>query len=156
MLLDKLAGRPYATEIPIESLEPVPIAPPITNLKEFCLAMVSTAGVVKAGNPDGFKMHRNNIWKKYVIDSLDSMTETKWDVRHGGYNNMYMIENPNYGVPLDTCRQLQKEGVFAKLYPHFYTTPGCNGLISAMTRMGQEMAADMKANKVDIALVVST
>ena len=84
------------------------------------------------------------------------MTETEWDVRHGGYNNMYMLENSNYGVPLDACRQLEKEGVITKLYPYFYTTPGCNGLISVMTRLGQEMVADMKANKVDIALLVST
>ena len=156
ILLDKIADRPYATEIPIESLESIPIAPPVTNLKELCLAIVTNSGVTATGNPDGFKLHRNDIWKKYSIGNLNSMTETKWDVRHGGYNYMYMLENPNYGVPLDACRQLEKEGVFAKLYPYFYTTPGCNGLISVMTRLGQEMVADMKANKVDIVLLVST
>jgi len=156
MLLDKLAGRPFATEIPIEGLEPVPIAPPVASLKNLHLAIVTTSGVVADGNPDGFKLHRNDIWRKYFIGNMNSMTEANWDVRHGGYNNMYMLENPNYGVPLDACRELEREGAFAKLYPYFYTTTGCNGLISVMTRLGQEMVADMKAEGVDIALLVST
>ena len=156
MLLDKVSGRPFATEIPVESLGEVPVAPPITNLADACLALVTTAGVVAAGNPDGFKVHRNTQWKKYSLENLDSMTDTQWDVRHGGYNNVYMLENPNYGVPLDVCREMEKEGVFAKLYPCFYTTPGINGLISVMQRLGKEIVSDMKAEGMDAVLLVST
>ncbi len=156
MLLDKVAGHPFVTEIPVESLEKVHAAPPVTNLADACLALVTTAGVVAAGNPDGFKMHRNTQWRKYSIENLESMKETKWDVRHGGYNTTFMLENPNYGVPLDVCREMDKDGVFAKLYSHFYTTPGINGLISVMQRLGKEMALDMQAEGVDAALLVST
>ena len=101
-------------------------------------------------------MHRNTQWKKYSVENLDSMTDTKWDVRHGGYNNIFMLENPNYGVPLDVCRELEKEGVYARLYPYFYTTPGINGLISVMQRLGEEMVSDMKTEGVDAVLLVST
>lgn len=156
MLLDKMAGRPFITEIPVESLGAVSPAPPITDLKNACLALVTTAGVVAGENPDGFKVHRNTQWKKYSMDNLNSMTDTNWDVRHGGYNNVYMLANPNYGVPLDVCRELEREGVFARLYPSFYTTPGINGLISVMQSLGSDMASDMKAEGVDAALLVST
>ena len=156
MLLDKIAGRSFTSEIPVESLEEIPVAPPVTNLRDICLALVTTSGVVADGNPDGFKMHRNIQWKKYSVENLDSMQDTKWAVRHGGYNNIFMLENPNYGVPLDACRDLERAGVFAKLYPYFYTTPGINGLISVMERLGSEMVADMKAEGVDAILLVST
>ena len=84
------------------------------------------------------------------------MLDAGWDVLHGGYNTEFMSKNPNYGVPLDVCREMEKEGVFRKLYSHFYVTPGPRGLLSVMHRLGTEMAHDMKANGVDGALLVST
>ena len=156
MLLDKVSGRPFVSEIPVESLGAVSPAPPITSLSNACLALVTTSGVVAADNPDGFKVHRNTRWQKYSVANLNSMTDTRWDVRHGGYNNIYMLANPNYGVPLDVCRELEKDGIFARLYPSFYTTPGINGLISVMQSLGRDMVADMKAEGVDAALLVST
>ena len=156
MLLDKVAGRPVITEIPVESLEEVQPAAPVTNLATVHLALVTTSGVVKAGNPDGFKVHRNTQWRKYNIENLNSMQDTEWDVRHGGYNNVHMLRNPNYGVPLDACRELERDRVFARLHPSFYTTPGINGLITVMQRLGKEIVADMKKEGVDAAILVST
>ena len=156
ILLDKLAGRAFATEIPIETVEESPVAPPIANLGNACLALVSTAGVVVPGNPDGFKTNRNTQWRKYSIGNMNSMKDARWDVWHGGYNTVFMHENPNYGVPLDACREIEREKVFGKLYPYFYVTPGNLGLISAMQAMGREIQRDMKAEGIGGALLVST
>ena len=156
MLLDKLLGRPFVTEIPVESLEGIPAAPGIANLSTACLALVSTSGVVPSGNPDGFRGYQNTQWRKYSIDKLDSMQDTCWDVIHGGYNTEFIRKNPNYGVPLDVCRMLEREGAFARLYPYFYATPGARGLISVMQAMGREIAVDMKSHGVDAALLVAT
>jgi len=156
MLLNKLAGRPFTTEIPIEKLEVVPVPAPIVNLKKTHIALVSTAGVVQKGNPDGFKVARNTQWKKYSFENLKSMTDIKWEVHHFGYDNTFMIQNPNYGVPLDVCREMVKEGVFAKLYPYFYTTVGTNASIHAMQKNGNEIAAELKQNQVDAVILVST
>jgi len=92
------------------------------------IAVVSTAGVVLKGNPDSFKGNRNTQWKKYAIGKLHSMKDSEWEVMHGGYNTQFMKENPNYGVPLDVLRKLEREGVFAGVYPYFYTTPGVAAL----------------------------
>jgi betaine reductase len=155
MLLDKLADRPFFTEIPIESLETVPVAPKVGNLTNACLALITTTGILPAGNPDRFKVSKNIQWRKYSIDKLDSMVDFSWDVIHGGYNTEFMKKNPNYGVPLDVCRVMEREGVFARLYPYLYMTTGMNALIPVMQGIGREMVADMKANAVDAALLVS-
>jgi glycine reductase complex component B subunit gamma len=156
MLLDKLAGRTFATEIPIETVEEIPVAPPIAHLNDACLAIVTTAGVVAAGNPDRFKTYGNTQWRKYSIEKIDSMKDGRWDVYHGGYNTVFTHENPNYGVPLDACREIEREKVFGRLYPYFYGTPGNMALISAMQAIGREMLRDMKAEGVNCALLVST
>ncbi len=156
MLLEKLAGRPFVTEIPIETVEEIPVAAPISDLKDARLALVTTAGIVAAGNPDSFKTFGNSHWKKYSINKMDTMKAAKWDVRHGGYNTVFMHDNPNYGVPLDVCREIEGAKLFGKLYSHFYATPGNMALISAMQSIGREMASDMKAEGIDGALLVST
>jgi betaine reductase len=156
MLLDKLAGRSFETEIPYESLEKIPVAPPIGNIRAACITLASTSGVTTGGNPYEFKMFRNTKFKKYSIGNLNSMKEASWDVLHGGYNTSFMVANPNYGVPLDACRELEREGAFGKLYPYFYGTTGVDGVISAMKNIGRGMVADMKAEGVDAVILVDT
>lgn len=156
MLLDKLAGRPFATEIPIEAVDETPVAPPLVDLQEAQLALVSTAGVVAPGNPDGFKTNGNTQWKKYSIERLNSMTDGPWDVWHGGYNTVFMHGNPNYGVPLDGLRGLQKAGRAGRLHPYFYSVPGSFGQISVMQKIGKEILKDMKGEGINGALLVST
>jgi glycine reductase len=156
MLLDKVADRSFSTEIPIETVDEIPVAPPIADLQKAHLALLSTAGVVAPGNPDGFKTNGNTQWKKYSIEQLDSMSDAPWDVWHGGYNTVFMHENPNYGVPLDGVRDRQKEGVVGKLNPFFYSIPGSFGQISVMQKIGKEILADMNTQGINGALLVST
>jgi glycine reductase len=156
MLLNKLAGRPFTTEIPIEKLDVIPVPAPIKDMKKVHLALVSTAGVVIQGNPDGFKVARNTQYKKYSIEGLNSMLEGKWEVHHFGYDNTFMQANPNFGVPLDVVREFQKQGVFAKLYPYYFTTVGTNASIAAMQNNGKEIAKELKEKGVNAVLLVST
>jgi glycine reductase len=156
MLLDKIAGRTFITEIPIEQLELVPPAPHITDIAGTCIAIAATDGVLPQGNPDGFKAYRNTQWRKYSIEKLNTLTKTDWDVLHGGYNNEFVRENPNYGVPLDMSRRLEQEGAFGSIYPSYYMTTGVNAAIPIMQRIGREMGADMKAEGVDAAFLVSS
>ena len=156
MLMDKLEGRPFITEIPVEGLETIPVPPKMTNLKDAQLAIVTTSGVIARGNPDGFRGYQNTKWAKYSMENMNSMLDGDWDVIHGGYNTEFMKKNPNFGVPLDVSRDMEKEGLFAKLYPYYYVVPGARGLLSIMHNIGKEMALDMKADGVDGVLLVST
>ncbi|MBI4320512.1 MAG: glycine/betaine/sarcosine/D-proline family reductase selenoprotein B [Chloroflexi bacterium] len=156
MLLSKAAGGVFETEIPVDRVETIPVPPKIESLRGARLALVSTAGVVPLGNPDGFKANRNTHWRKYSIDGLDSMRDGRWQVMHGGYNTQFMEENPNYGVPLDACRRLEREGAFAKLYPSYYGTTGVGATFSDMQFIGMEMVRDLKTEGIDAVVLVST
>ena len=156
MMLAKVAGRDFVSEIPIETVEQTPIAAPIGNLKQARLALVSTAGVVAPGNPDGFKTNGNTQWRKYAVGQINSMTDAPWDVWHGGYNTVFMHDNPNYGVPLDSCREFEQAGGIGKVHPYFYSIPGSFGQISIMQNIGKEILRDMKEEGVSGALLVST
>jgi len=156
MLLDRLASRSFNTEIPVEHLEAIPVPSRVINLKDTYLGVVTTSGIIPPGNPDGFRGYQNTKWAKYPIDKLDSMLDANWDVLHGGYNTEFMKRNPNFGVPLDVLREMEKEGVFARLHSYYYVTPGARGLLSVMHRLGREMILDMKADGVDAVLLVST
>ena len=156
MWLAKVAGRPFTTEIPVEGFEEIPVPPRIENLKNAHLALISVTGVHAEGNPHGFKGIQNTKWVKYPIDELNSMTDINWEVIHGGYNNAFMKQNPNFGIPLDVSRAMEREGVFAKLHPAFYATTGVLATVTAMKAIGEGIVADMKKEGVDATILVST
>ena len=158
MLLKKIAGDPFVTEIPMEAWEPISPAPPLTRLRDRKLAVITTSGVVPWGNPDRFKTYRNTHWKKYNIAEVKELEPGKWEAVHGGYNVLYMNKNPHYGVPLDALRTLEAEGVIGpgKLYPAYYVVPGNQGSPAVMRRIGQEIAVDLKKEGVEGVLLVAT
>lgn len=158
MLLDKVASRSFTTEVPVEVLEKVPVAPPIASLKDAKIALGTTAGVVPQGNPDRFTstFRSTHMWKKYSMEGLESMQDAIWEVYQGGMHCGWMIENANYGIALDVSKEMEREGVFAKLYPSFYSTVGVGGVVPGMQTIGREMAVDMKSEGVQGVLLVST
>ncbi len=156
MLLDKIEGRAFATEIPMQTWDRVAPAAAVKQVGKAKIALVTTSGVVPWGNPDGFKTFRNTFWRKYPVAELKTMEPGMWEAVHGGYNVANMNANPLYGVPLDALRELQQEGKYEDLYPAYYVIPGNQGSPAAMQRVGQEIAAEIKANSVDAVLLVST
>jgi glycine reductase complex component B subunit gamma len=158
MLLKKIKNEPFASELPMEVWDDAPPAPPLTQVKDRRLALVTTSGVVPWGNPDRFKTYRNTHWQKYNIAELKELEPGKWETVHGGYNIAYMNQNPHYGVPLDALRSLESEGAIGpgKLYPAYYVIPGNQGSPAVMRRVGQEIAADLKKDAVEGVLFVAT
>lgn len=156
MLLAKMKGAPYVTEVPLITAETLTPAPALKILKEAKIALVTTSGVVPRGNPDGFKIARNTMWRKYSVDGLNTMLEGQWQTVHGGYYTESMDANPNYGVPVDALRELEKEHFFRRLHSYYYVTPGTTGAMAVMQQLGKEMAADMKEDGVNGVILVST
>ena len=158
MLLKKINNQPFESELPMEVWDDAPPAPPLDQVKDRNIAVVTTSGVVPWGNPDKFKTYRNTYWRKYNIAELKELEPGKWEAVHGGYNVAYMNQNPHYGVPLDALRALEAEGVIGagKLYPAYYVIPGNQGSPTVMRRIGQEIAADLKKDNVEGVLFVAT
>lgn len=158
MLLAKVAGKPFETEVPMEVWDRIAPAEPLADVSTAKLAVICTGGVVPWGNPDGFKTYRNTFWRKYNFAELKALESGKWEAVHGGYNVSFMNRNPHYGVPLDALRALEGEGVIGrgKLYPAYYVIPGNQGSPAVMRRVGQEIAADLRKEGVDGVLLVAT
>jgi betaine reductase len=158
MLLKKMKGEPFESEVSMEVWDDAAPAAPLANLKDRNIAVVTTSGVVPWGNPDKFKTYRNTYWRKYNIAEVKELEPGKWEAVHGGYNVAFMNQNPHYGVPLDALRALEAEGSIGagKLYPAYYVIPGNQGSPAVMRRMGQEIAADLKKDNVEGVLFVAT
>jgi betaine reductase len=158
MLLAKIAGKPFVTEIPMELWDKVTPAAPLADIASAKLAIICTGGVVPWGNPDGFKTYRNTFWRKYSFGELKALEPGKWEAVHGGYNVAFMNQNPHYGVPLDALRALEAEGVIGRgnLYTAYYVVPGNQGSPAIMRRVGQEIAAELRKEGVNGVLLVAT
>ena len=53
-------------------------------------------------------------------------------------------------------RRLEKEGVFKKLHPIFYTTTGTGTAVSHAERFGQEIGEELRKAGVSAAILTST
>ena len=154
MLLAKLRGNSFASEIPVERLTTVAPAAPIKDLLAAKIALVTTAGVVEEGNPERFH-YRDRRWAKYDIQALRSMQERKWEIPHGGYNVVFVRDNANYAVPLDVLREMEDARVIGTLHSDYYVAVG-GGTYERDTKIGQEIAEDLRSAGVDGVLLVST
>lgn len=155
MLLAKLAGQPYETEVPIERFEPVPPAPPVKDLKKARLAVITTSGLVPKGNPDKFRMFNATEWRKYRLPDAPALEGKDWEVIHGGFNTAYAQANPNLVLPLDALRELATEG-YGELHDEFYTITGVGTSLKTAKQAGEEMVASMREAGVNAALLVAT
>jgi len=156
MLVSKMAGKPFVTELPIESPEIVKPALPISRLARAKIALLTSGGLVPKGNPDRLPGGPANAWFRYPIDQLDSMSPEMWYSVHVGFNTSIVNENPNYVVPLNLMRELERRAGIGGIYPWYLTTSGRGTSVAISKRMGGEMAAILRDDEVDGALLVAT
>jgi glycine reductase complex component B subunit gamma len=155
MLLAKIAGEPFATEIPSEQFEQVSPAPAIKDLKTARVSVITTSGLVPKGNPDRFKMFNATEWHKYDLPDEPALHGGDWEVIHGGFNTAYAQANPNLVLPLDALRELAGLA-FGELDTNFYTITGVGTSLKTAKQAGEEIAASMRESRVDAALLVAT
>jgi glycine reductase len=156
MLVAKLAGRPFRTELPVDAYEAVPPAPPLADLRRARIALVTTGAIVPKGNPDHLKRCSETKWAKYGITGLDALTADGYECVHGGFFNLMACENPNLVLPLDVMRDLQREGVIGALADTYYATTGNDQRMVDCRRNGREIAAALQSAGIDGALLVAT
>ena len=156
MLLAKLGGRPYRTELAIESFEAVPPPPPVPDLGGALVALVTEAGLVPIGNPDKLETWNASKWFKYPIAGLSDLERGRYEAWHGGCDTSWTNDDPDRAVPLDAARRLEREGVIGRLYDHYYVTTGNMANIKMMARIGAEMAQDMKREGIEAVILTAT
>jgi betaine reductase len=153
LLLAKLGGA-WVTEVVPEFDHVVP--PPPVRLARETLALVTEAGCVPQGNPDGLPSVRARSWASYRLDGIQSLTGDRYATVHGGFDTTVANEDPNRLVPLDVVRNLEHEQRFSRLHDVFYTTMGNGTPVAAATKFGQEIAAELRAADVGAVLLSGT
>jgi glycine reductase len=156
MLLDKLHGRPYRSEVPYAAPERVAPAPPIADLSRARIAMVTTGGLVRKGNPDRQVSANAVRYHRHTVAELESLSPADWEAYHAGYFNHIVNSNPNYILPLSFLRDLERQGKVGHVHEHIYALPGVSTPVAVSAGHGRSIAADLKAGGVDGALLVAT
>ncbi len=156
MLMARLTGRPFNTEVPIQMPELVTPAPPIQDLEHATLALITTGGLVPKGNPDRLVRGGAKEFLRYNIENLAELTGDQWESVHRGFYTNIVNQNPNYILPLPVMRELEQQRVFKRLYPWFLTTSGVGTAVADAENIGTGMAEELKKAGVVGCILVAT
>ena len=156
MLIKKMAGEEFVSELPIPKLDRVPIAPPVKHLSKATIAIVTSGGIVPIDNPDKIQSSSATRWGRYSIAGLDRLESGVYKTIHGGYDPTVADANPNVVVQLDVLRVYEKEGKIGKLHDYFYATVGTGTSEAEASKMAGEMIPFLKEAGVDAIIQVST
>lgn len=154
MLLKKLRGEHFESELPIELLEPVPIPPAIEHMGQARLAFICTGGIVPAGNPDHISSAGAVHFAAYDLPK-EALRAGDWESIHGGYDHTYANSDPMVFVPADAMRRLEKEGKIGYLHPYFYSTTGNLTNLKDARRMANEIVQLLKEDQIQAAVLTS-
>jgi glycine reductase len=156
MLLDKLAGRPFASEVPLPDFPRVAAPRLVKTLEGATIALVTDGGLVPQGNPDRIEMLAATRYGAYSIAGQSSLEATKYDNVHRGYDTSYVKQDPHRLVPVDVARELEQSGAIGKLHDTVYSTVGVATTLAHSARMGREIADQLRAAGVDAVILTST
>lgn len=156
MLIKKMTGQPYQTELVIPKKELVPIAPPVEDLSKATIALVTTGGIVPVDNPDRIQSASATRWGRYDITGMDRLEAGVFKTIHAGFDPAAANDDPNVIVPLDAMRAYEKEGVIGRLHNFFYSTVGTGTTEAEARRMAREMIPFFKEDHVDAIIMGST
>jgi glycine reductase len=156
MLVKKLNGIPFESELPIPKLDRVPVATPIADLSKANIAMMTTGGIVPVENPDRIQSASATRWGRYDISKMDKLESGVYKTIHAGFDPAAANADPSVIVPLDALRAYEKEGKIGKLHEYFYSTVGTGTTQGEAARMAREIVEQLREAKVDGVIMTST
>jgi glycine reductase len=156
MLLDKLAGRPVTSEVPLPDFPRISAPPAVRDLSHAVIALVTDGGIVPLGNPDRIEALAATRFGAYSIESRGGLDPGQYDNVHRGYDTSFVKQDPHRLVPVDVARDLEREGSIGKLHETVYSTTGVATTLAHSERMGREIAAKLRAARVDAVILTST
>lgn len=156
MALDKYYGRRFVTEVPMPVKEIIPPSRLMKPLCEATVALVTDGGLVPAGNPDHMVPVNSVKFAQYSIEGKRKLLAEDYEVRHQGYDNTFVLEDPNRLVPVDAVRKMEEEGRIGRLFPLFFTTAGVMTTLENGKKFGKGIAGILKKAQVDAVILTST
>ncbi len=156
MLIKKLNGETFETELPIPEMDRVPIAAPISDLSKAKIAFVNTGGIVPVDNPDRIQSASATRWGRYNIAGVDDLKGGVYKTIHAGFDPAAADADPDVIAPIDALRAYEKEGKIGKLHDYFYSTVGTGTTQAEAARMAKEIIPYLREDNVDGIILVST
>lgn len=156
ILMRKIRGEEYQTEVPLRKLEHVEPAKPLLNINKSLIALVTTGGLVPKGNPDKLKQAFSVTFGHYSINGLNALSPKDYESIHGGYDTTIVNEDPNRLVPLDEITKLKEQGYIGELYNEFLTTCGIGTNVKSGKDIGRRIAEMLKQKGIQGVILTST
>lgn len=155
MLLKKMRGEDFQTELPMPKFEKFPPMPSISDLSQAKIALVTSGGIVPKGNPDRLEASSATKILEYSIEGVEDLTSEEWQTAHGGYDPTFANKDPDRVLPVDVLRDLEREGVIGELFDHYYVTVGNGTPVARAKGFAQEVAEKLQDANIDAIIVTS-
>jgi hypothetical protein len=108
------------------------------------------------GKPDGIEALAATRYGAYGIAGRRGLDPGQYDNVHRGYDTTFVKQDPHRLVPVDVAREMECEGAIGKLHETVYSTTGVATTLAQSERMGREIAAKLRAARVDAVILTST
>ena len=156
MLVKKMAGEPFETDLPMPKFDRVEPAKAIEDITKAKIAIVTSGGIVPIGNPDHIESSNATKYGDYTMEGMDSLSKEDYMTIHGGYDRQFVLEDPNLVIPLDVLRKMEKDGEFGELLPYFSSTTGTGTATNSAARFGDDIGKKFVEEGVDAVILTST
>jgi glycine reductase len=156
LALARLAGDRDATEVPLPRFDKVTPAPPVKDLADATLAILTEGALVPDDNPGALESARATKWLRYSLEGRDELKSGEWRSVHGGFSTVWANADPHRILPLDAARQLEKEGAIGRLHAEYLVTAGNGTSVANARRFGVEWAADLRHSGARAAILTAT
>jgi glycine reductase len=156
LLLAKVTGATYETEVPLATYEQITPAPPVEYLSTARIALVTEGGLVPLGNPDRIRHVWAKNWASYSLDGVNEFEAGSYEGVHGGFDRTWVNEDPDRLLPLDIVRELEKEGYIGEVLNEYFVTVGNGTPVKSCQQFGGEIAQRLLQENVQAALVSGT
>jgi glycine reductase len=156
MLVAKLKGEPFVSEIPYQPVDLVVPAHPLADPSAAAIALISTGGLIRKGNPDRVPSSNARQYVRIDVTGMSELRPEDYEAYHAGYLNEHASSDPNYILPLRYARILEQEGVIGRVHRTIYALPGVSTPVAQAKRLGEEIARELREADVGAALLVAT
>ena len=156
MLLKKISGKEFVTELPMPDFDRVDPSPAVKDLSKAIIGLATSGGIVPKGNPDRIESSNATKYGSYNIAGVMDMTEATYETAHGGYDPVYANEDADRVMAIDILREFEAAGKIGKLDDHFYSTVGNGTAVKSSKAFAAEYAQKMIAAGVTACIMTST
>lgn len=156
MLLKKINGEEFETELIMPNFSKVKPSPAIRDIKKAKIAIMTSGGIVPKGNPDNFEACFCTKYKFYDFDIYGGMKIPNSEVAHGGYDPTHANLDGNRVMPVDVLAELEEKGEIGELFEFAGVTVGNAMAADQAATFGDAMAKRLKESGVDGVILTST